>query len=102
MPTRFVPDAEDNDPDFPGVDRHYYERQVGASSPFDPTHAFRLAAAVAKDRARHELIKAVHQADADARANSFTGLGNQSINDAAAWSRTIDGVDQAPDDAIKL
>lgn len=102
MPSTFVPDAGAGDADIPGVDRHYYRNQVGASSPFDDTHAFRMAAAVAKDRARHDLIKAVRKADQDARYNSFTGFGKDSLTDAMSIARSIDGVEGANDDAIKL
>lgn len=103
--TRFVPD-QDTDPAISGVDRHFYERQVGAASPFDATHAFRLAAARAKDKARHELIRAVQKADEDARQNR--GLGRE-LGDVlagnptgAVTTRTIEGVAGASDDAIKL
>lgn len=87
-----------------GVDRHYYERQVGPADPFDPAHAQRLAAAVAKDRARHKLIRAIRQADVDARAGGvdFTGLGLVGTDQDLAASRSIDGVAGASLDNIKL
>jgi hypothetical protein len=102
MTTTFKPDAAASDGDIPGVDRHYYENQVGPSSLTDDTHAFRLAAAVAKDTARHQLIRAVRKANEDARANSLTGLGKDTISDSIYWTRSIDGVEGASDDAIKL
>lgn len=105
MPTNFVPD--NNQSDFiDGVDRHFYENQVGASSPFDETFAFRLAAAVAKDRARHQLVRAIRKADEDARFNRSTGqeLGDvlRGNPDGSGIKRSIDGVDGASDNAIKL
>lgn len=101
MPVNLKPDSDQSD-FVDGVDRHFYQNQVGPSSPFDDTHGFRLATAIAKDRARHQLIRAVRKADQDARYNSFTGLGNDSISDVTSISRSIDGVERAPDEAIKL
>jgi hypothetical protein len=100
MVTQIKPDNSGEYVD--GVDRHFYENQVGASSPFDDTFQFRLAAAIAKDQARHQLIRAVRKADDDARANSFTGFGNDSLMDRMSISRSIDGVESANDDKIKL
>jgi hypothetical protein len=66
-------------PDIDGVDRHFYENQVPPSSPFRD-NAFALATARAKDNARHELIVAIQEADADARNASFAGFGNQGLS----------------------
>lgn len=101
MPVTIKPDG-DQSGFVDGVDRHFYENQVGPSSHFDDTHAFRLATARAKDKARHQLIKAIQKADQDARYNSFTGFGADSISDATSVSRSIDGVERASDEAIKL
>lgn len=100
-----------------GVDRHFYEKQIGPASPFDDTYAFRLAAARAKDTARHKLINRIRQEERKARANRSIGAEIGDIvsgheGDARAFleserrdiiaRRTIDGVEGAPDDAIKL
>lgn len=110
MATKFVPDSSSNEPDIPGVDRHYYEKQIGPASPFDDTYAFRLAVARAKDKARHKLIRAVQAAadEADRSGFDFAGTGRGIIkyhtDDVARGlvKRSVDGVDGAPDDAIKL
>lgn len=104
MPTRFEPGNSASVEQLEGVDRHYYEKQVGPSSPFDSTHAFRLAAAIAKDRARHELIKAIRAQEREARGNSFTGLGDVSpaARSEVYAQRAVDGVKGATDDSIKL
>lgn len=107
MPTRLVPD-NDTEAALPGVDRHYYEKQIGAGSPFDETYAFRLAVARAKDDARHKLIRAVQAERDKADAGQFYGTGQGVIlnrTDDVARSlvkRSIDGVDGAPDNDIKL
>lgn len=101
MGTKFVRDNDTSD-FVDGVDRHFYENQVGPSSPFDTTHDFKLAAAVAKDKARHQMIRAVRKADEDARAGSFSGFGNDSLMDSMSVSRSINGVEGAPDENIKL
>jgi hypothetical protein len=101
MATKLVPD--NNSSDFvEGIDRHYYQNQVGPASPFDTTHAFRLAAAIAKDKARHQMVRAVREADRKARSESFTGFGNDSLMGAMSVSRSINGVEGAPDENIKL
>lgn len=90
----------DNDPvgaDIPGVDRHFYENQVPPSSPFRD-NAFALATARAKDKARHELIRAIQKADADARNASVTGFGDQGL----AGEMSIDGRDGVSLNDIKL
>lgn len=97
MPTTVKPDG-DQSSFVDGVDRHYYENQVGAASPFDDTFQFRLAAARAKDRARHHLIKAVRVEAAKARG----GMISDGATARAAERRSIDGVEGATDDAIKL
>jgi hypothetical protein len=99
--TKFVPDNDTSD-FVDGVDRHFYEKQLGAKSPFDTTYDFKLAAAVAKDKARHQMIRAVREADAKARNESFSGFGNDSLTGAMSVSRSIDGVEDAPDENIKL
>lgn len=107
MPTTFIPQVG-NEESLPGVDRHYYEKQVGPASPFDDKHAFKLAAARAKDTARHKLIRAVQAERDKAVAGQFHGTGVGVIlnrTDDVARSlvtRSIDGVDGASDDAIKL
>lgn len=88
-----------------GVDRHYYEKQVGAANPFDDKYQFKLAAARAKDKARHEMIRAVRNAAQDARERRGVGqeLGDiLSGRQATSEKRWVDGVEGAPDDAIKL
>lgn len=82
-----------------GLDRHYYERQVGAASPFDHTHQFKLAAARAKDQARHQLVKAVRVEAAKARGDLNAASGRAARD---GERRSVDGVEGAPDDAIKL
>lgn len=109
MGTRLIPDNSAVE-SLPGVDRHYYEKQIGPASPFDDTYAFRLAAARAKDTARHKLIRAVQKTATEADRGGFdfegTGRGvikNQTDDVARGLvKRSIDGVDGAPDDAIKL
>lgn len=104
MPIHLVRDGTLSDTDIPGVDRHYYENQLGPASPFDDTYDFRLAAAIAKDRARHQMIRAVQKADADARYNMGRIEELTSITNEVAFgvTRSVDGVEGAPDDAIKL
>lgn len=104
MVTTFKPDAAASDGDIPGVDRHYYENQVGPSSLTDDTFAFRLATAVAKDKARHELIRAVQKANRDARSDLFGAQDYEAFigNGTQSFTRSIDGVEGASDDAIKL
>jgi hypothetical protein len=105
MPSRFSEDGSSAATEsLEGVDRHYYEKQIGPSSPGDNTQAFKLAAAVAKDRARHELIKAIRVEDARLRGDSIVGIGDFSGEARANVyaNRTVDGVRGASDDAIKL
>lgn len=100
MPVKYEPDRDTVDP-IPGVDRHFYRNQVLAnSSSSGETLAFQLAAADAKDRARHEMIKAVRAEAAKASGNFNTLSGRAAATDNER--RTIDGVTGAPDDAIKL
>lgn len=102
MATKLLPDNDTSD-FVDGVDRHFYEKQVtGSSSPFDGTYEFRLATARAKDKARHQMIRAVHAADHQARADSLGGFGNDSLLDSMSVSRSINGVEDAPDENIKL
>ena len=105
MPTTFKPDGGNNET-LDGVDRHYYEKQVRAGGAgIDDTYAFRLAAARAKDTARHNLIKRVREEAAKARYGRSIGqeLGDiLSGRQDAVENRTVDGVKGAPDDAIKL
>jgi hypothetical protein len=96
---RFVTDNGDTE-DIGDIDPHFYEKQVAPSSPFG-SNAFDLAVAVAKDRARVQLVKAVRQADLDARSKGF-GLGLQGFSNGVLIKRSVDGVNGAPDDAIKL
>ena len=101
---RFEAGRDSDGGDLEGVDRHHYEKQIGPSSPFDRTHAFRLATARAKDRARHKLIRAIRKKEREARGNSLTGLGDfsQAARREVYAQRTVDGVKGATDDAIKL
>lgn len=102
MATKIIPDNGTSD-FVDGADRHFYEKQVtGSSSPFDPTYDFRLAAAMAKDKARHQLIRAVRDADHQARADSLTGFGNDSLIGSMSISRSINGVEDTLDENIKL
>ena len=115
MATKVVPDGDES-AFVEGVDRHYYRRQVGPSSPFDNTHAFRLAAAIAKDKARHKLIKAVRKEEQRIKSErgvfqEFSDRANNPGGDAdyskqarrnVLANRTVDGVKGASDDAIKL
>ena len=101
---RFEAGSDSAGGDLEGVDRHYYAKQVEPASPFDKTHAFRLATARAKDRVRHNLIRAIREREREARGNSFTGLGDvsQAARREVYAQRTVDGVKGATDDAIKL
>src|SRR5689334_16669910 len=87
-----------------GVDRHYYEKQVGPANPFDDKHQFKLAAARAKDQVRHKMIRAVRKAADDARQSRGVGqeLGDLLAGREATEKRWVGGVEGAPDDAIKL
>ncbi len=104
MPLRLVRDGTIENEDIPGVDRHYYVNQIGPKSPFDDTYEFRLAAAIAKDKARHQLIRAVRKADEDARYNRgrLEELADITNQVAFGVTRSVDGVEGAPDNAIKL
>lgn len=104
MATRFVPDTNSNDPDIPGVDRHYYENQIGAASPFDDTYAFRLAVARAKDEARHQLIKTIKKTAEGAASDRgvLEEAKSFSSGERVTWTRSIDGMEGAPDNDIKL
>lgn len=88
-----------------GLDRHYYERQLGPTSPFDDQYQFKLAAARAKDKARHLLVKAVRE---EARRARYNRGVTQELGDilrgrqATTEKRYIDGVEGATDEAIKL
>lgn len=104
MATRFMA-GNDSSGRLEGVDRHFYEKQIGPASPFDDTHAFRLAAARAKDTARHKLIKRIREEEAKARYGRSVGaeLGDiLSGRQDVISQRTVDGVKGASDDAIKL
>jgi|SRR4051812_15787165 hypothetical protein len=112
MPIRLIKGA-DEPGDLDGVDRHFYENQVGPSSLFDDAHAFRLATARAKDQARHKLIRAVREEEARVKAETFAGVKLDSMfnvsDDFSAearrnvlQNRTVDGAKGAGDDAIKL
>lgn len=104
MPTTFKADSGSVE-QLEGVDRHFYAKQVGPASPFDDTYAFRLAAARAKDTARHKLIKRIREEERKARGDRSVGaeLGDIfSGREKLVAQRTVDGVKGAPDDAIKL
>lgn len=104
MPLHLQGDLSLDNPEIPGVDPHYYEKQIGPASPFDDTYEFRLATARAKDAAREQLIDAIRKADTDARYNmgKFEEFRNISNEVAFGTTRTIDGVEGLPDNAIKL
>lgn len=112
MPIRLVTDNGDTE-EIGDIDSHFYEKQVPPSGPFGD-NAFALAAARAKDKARVRLVKAVRKADLDAQSTGL-GLGLQGLGEGVLLSqngqvlnrglfvtRSIDGVTDAPDDAIKL
>jgi hypothetical protein len=103
-----------------GWDHLYYRKQVQGGGvfwggAFDDTFAFRYAAAKAKDMARNALIRAVRTEARRLQEESNTTLGLDYLNrdhDIAAFNgqaagnarvqRSVDGVPDAPDDAIKL
>ncbi|MDP1866998.1 MAG: hypothetical protein Q8L13_11745 [Bradyrhizobium sp.] len=106
------PDAPDK---IEGVERHHYANQVVSRGPLDHTYAFRKAAAHAKDRARHNQIKAIRKEEARLRSEAFAGsvtlspgldIVRADFSDQARANvlanRTIDGVRGASDDDIKL
>jgi hypothetical protein len=93
-------DTGEGPEDIGDVDNHFYEKQVPPSGPFGD-NAFALATARAKDTARMQLIKAIRQADLDARGKGF-GLGLAGFSDGVLIKRSVDGVNGASDDAIKL
>jgi len=110
---RFEPDPRGNDlgGEFKDVDRHYYRDQVrNSSSELIPTiegqakRATELAVADAKDRARHELIKALREEEQRLRTETFTGIGNFAgqARDNIYKNRTIDGLAGKTDNDIKL
>lgn len=96
--TKIVPDNSGEFVD--GVDRHYYANQVISKGPWDTTFAFRKAAAHAKDRARHNQIRAIRAEAAKARGDFNALSGRAAGRDGDI--RSIDGVKGAPDSAIKL
>lgn len=102
MAISFLPDPDAPD-DIPGVDRHFYENQVPPSTTWSDT-SFKQAAAAAKDRARYELIKAVQQANLErlTDAGRLEELGSFISGEQVQWTRSIDGVEGAPDNDIKL
>jgi|GEM_PF-3055100 len=94
-------------------DPHHYEKQVARGAPWDTGYAFRLATARAKDKARTKLVRAIRLEAKQMKSASYTTLGadyltrdhgiNTFIGEAHAnVVRSIDGVRDAPDDAIKL
>ena len=103
MATHIKPDPQAECVD--GLERHYYERQLGPTNPFDDQYQFKLAAARAKDKARHLLVKAVRKAARDARFNRSVGRELTDVltgRQATVEKRFIDGVEGASDEAIKL
>jgi hypothetical protein len=104
MPTSFIPGTDDTEY-AEGVSRTYYQDQVrGSHSVFDSQFEFKLAAAHAKDRARHKLIKAVRDKAIEVRQSQgrLEELGGFFTGDRMVQDREIDGLLGAPDDAIKL
>ena len=106
MPTEFKPDPYATDY-VEGVSRTYYQDQVQQNhSAFDDEFEFKLAAAHAKDQARHKLIRAMQDKAKEFRLNQgrlqdLEGfLSGNRFNENE--KRTVDGVEGAPDDAIKL
>jgi hypothetical protein len=116
MAIKFLPDLADDRrlTPVPDVNEHIYENQVQRSSDWDTTYAFRLAEAIAKDRARMELIRRVDMEAKRLSEESMTTLsasyfssadGNwRNFRDQARQNveREIDGVAGASLNAIKL
>ncbi len=98
----------------------YYRKQARGGgifwgTAFDDTSAFRYAEAKAKDQARNALIMAIRMEAKRLQEESNTTLGLDYLtraHDIASFNgqatgnvrvqRTVDGVPDAPDDAIKL
>jgi hypothetical protein len=107
MGSVFVPDNAPND--FGAIDSRYYQRQVPPAS-LTNDRAFEMAVAAAKDKARVALIKAVRAADEAARGSRSSAeelsdiwSGQQKSGQVTFYStRSIDGVDGARDEVIKL
>jgi hypothetical protein len=108
MTSVFVPDNAPND--FGAIDNRYYQRQVPPAS-LTNDRAFEMAVAAAKDKARVALIKAVRAADEAARDSRGSAVeelsdiwsGQQKSGQVTFYStRSIDGVDGAKDEVIKL
>jgi hypothetical protein len=112
--TKLQPDTDSSEA-IEGIDRHYYANQVVSGGPWDRTYPFRMAAAHAKDRARHHLLKAIWMEEQRLASQTFTGglaltsgvsivradFSQQARANVLA-NRTVDGVKGASDDAIKL
>lgn len=117
MATRFVPDPEAQQ-DIPGglarYNPRYYQDQVAVGSALDTTYEFRVAAAHAKDRARNQLVSAIKLEEKRLREQQLTTFSLSYLTDDfnkdfsgeakgnVLATRSIDGVDGADDDAIKL
>lgn len=77
------------------TDYHIYEKAVRANGKSDFENKFALAAAKAKDKARRNMIRAVRKAH-------YEATGTELRNVPTYYTRSVDGVDNAPDSAIKL
>lgn len=117
LPGNDAPDAYDG---MYGWDHQYYRKKVDRGGvfwggAFDDTFAFRYAEAKAKDQARNSLIRAIRTEAKRLQEASNTTLGLDYLtrdHDIASFNgqatgnvrvqRSIDGVPDAPDDAIKL
>ena len=117
MTTRIIPDSsqltqvvDDIGRVSNNYDQHFYEKQVVPRGPaWDTTYAFRLATAKAKDRARNQLARAVQLEARQIQWRAAGGLSggfrdfNSVLGEAhAKVTRSVNGVDGAPLDNIKL
>lgn len=107
MPSTFIPDSDGFDY-ADGLDAHYYQNQVPPSGPLDD-RSFEMAAARAKDKARHQLVKRVRverQRVRDERGLSkvaeFGAMLQYGDASHVDVTMSVDGVPASSDDAIKL
>lgn len=113
MGTTFIPDPQiQSNGRVVTHNDHFYRDQVTGGGPFDTSFAFRWATASALDKARNNLIDAVGNEARQLRqeqASTLSGFVSDGATDFRAEvnanvmaTRSIDGVEGAPDDAIKL
>jgi hypothetical protein len=116
MAVTFIPDPQqDNTPSGDGYNKHLYADAVQPGSIWDTTYEFRRAAAAAKDTARNQLRHAIKLEEqrlleqqlttlsgsyltSDPFSSDFSGQARSNV----MVTRSIDGVEGAPDNAIKL